>query len=287
MKYVKPLFALVAIAFFIALSGSTMSSCTKDHTDTVYIQHDSLIYVHDTTTLPDTGYGPVNGLIAYYNFDGGNLADSSGYHNDINFNNATLTADRNGVPDNAYLFDGASNYMEVPNSSSLNPQNITMYAIFKVNGFYQGRDHDNFLFVKDWDESTGMYLLEFSDFALSSDPPDSVQESFLGGFGGNNNTTASARASNTGMYVTKGVWYKLAYTYDGTTANLYLNGKLIAATTATVTYTPTGGGLHIGREEDARGALLYPYWFNGVIDEIRIYNRALSSQEIATLMNLP
>lgn len=272
MKYCKLLLALPIFILFIAFSGSTMSSCTKYRTDTVYIK------------CADT---PIDGLVAYYNFNGGNLNDSSGNHNDITFSNATPTEDRNGVPNNAYLFDGAGSYMEVANSPSLNPQQITMYAIFKVNGFYQGRDHDNFLFVKDWDESTGMYLLEFSDFALSSDPPDSVHESFLGGYGGNNNTSASAKASSTNMYVTKGTWYKLAYTYDGIVANLYLNGSLINSTTATVSYTATTGGLHIGREEDARGALLYPYWFNGVMDEIRIYNRALSSREVQSLMNLP
>src|SRR5262249_49374028 len=151
---------------------------------------------HDTTRIVDTGLDPTAGLVAYYNFNGGNLNDSSGYHNDITFNNATPTADRNGVPNNAYLFDGASTYMEVANSASLNPQQITLYAIFKVNGFYQGHDHDNFLFVKDWDGSTGTYLLEYSDYVLSSDPPDSTHEWFLGGYGNNNNTTGAARASN-------------------------------------------------------------------------------------------
>lgn len=85
-----------------------MTSCTKNSRDTLYITHDSVVYVHDTTTHTDTAYDLSNGLVAYYNFNGGNLNDSSGYNNNIIFNNAVPTSDRNGKSGNAYLFDGSA-----------------------------------------------------------------------------------------------------------------------------------------------------------------------------------
>ena len=54
-----------------------------------------------------------DGLMAYYNFNGGNLNDSSGLNNNIVFNNAVKTTDRFGKANNAYLFDGSSSYMQV------------------------------------------------------------------------------------------------------------------------------------------------------------------------------
>src|SRR5580658_8327807 len=129
MKTLKLLFALPVIVMFSLLSGSTFTSCSKSVTDTVYIKHDSIIIVYDTTTVHDTSYDITSGMVAYYNFNGGNLNDSSGFNNNITFNNATPTADRFGRANNAYLFNGSSNYMDVPNSPSLNPSAITLYAI--------------------------------------------------------------------------------------------------------------------------------------------------------------
>src|SRR5215469_8554831 len=106
MKHLKLLLGLPVIYFYFAISGAAFTSCTKKNIDTVYIPHDSTVYVHDTTTVNDSIYDITTGLVAYYNFNGGNLNDSSGYNNNITFNNATPTADRNGVANNAYLFNG-------------------------------------------------------------------------------------------------------------------------------------------------------------------------------------
>ncbi|HEV8508760.1 MAG TPA: hypothetical protein VGQ53_25370, partial [Chitinophagaceae bacterium] len=81
------------------------------------------------TTAVTVLYDVQTGLVAYYNFNGGSLNDGSGQGNNITFNSATQTSDRFGNPNNAYLFNGTSSYMQVPNSASLNPNNITMMAI--------------------------------------------------------------------------------------------------------------------------------------------------------------
>src|SRR5215469_6940919 len=78
------------------------------------------------------------GLMAYYPFNG-NANDASGNGNNPIFNNATLTADVYGNPNSAYHFNGVDNYMEIPNSASLNMGNtISICAWVKPTGFYYG-----------------------------------------------------------------------------------------------------------------------------------------------------
>jgi hypothetical protein len=86
-------------------------------------------------------YNLKDGLVAWYNFNNGTLQNSSGYNNHIIFNNAVKTTDRFGRPDNAYLFNGSGSCMQVKNSLSLNPTQITIMAIVKFNGFYSGTCH--------------------------------------------------------------------------------------------------------------------------------------------------
>jgi hypothetical protein len=108
--------------FMMVLSATVpLYSCEKTNTyyDTTYLT------VHDTTVVVDSIYDLTSGLVAYYNFTGGSLADSSGYNNNISFNNnATQTADRFGNANNAYLFDGTTSYMSVPNSPTLSPNTL-------------------------------------------------------------------------------------------------------------------------------------------------------------------
>ena len=62
---------------------------------------------------------PTNGLVAYYPFNG-NAKDSSGNGNNGSVNGATLTTDRFGNCNSAYLFDGVSNYISLPTSKLIN-----------------------------------------------------------------------------------------------------------------------------------------------------------------------
>jgi hypothetical protein len=284
MKVLKLIFVIPVFLVFAVISGLPFSACTKNSTDTLYITHDSAVYVYDTTTVRDTVFDITTGLVAYYNFNGGNLNDSSGYKNNIIFNNATTTADRNGNANNAYLFNGVSSYMEVANSFSLNPDGITLYAIVKVNGFYYGTDHGNFILVKGWDQAQGMYLMQFNDY--TSGIPDTTREIFMGAYGDNNNPPGSAAGSGSmTAYLTADQWYKLVYTYDGVSAKFYVNGVLNSVTTESVSFTPNSMNLEIGRNNDPNSSL-FPNWFNGAIDEIRIYNRALPQQAITQLVKL-
>src|SRR5262249_28123429 len=76
-------------------------------------------------------------------------------------------------------------------------------------------------------------------------------------------------------------WSHIATTYDGTTIRLYVNGALVRSRSAAGTIMTTTNPLRIG------GNAIRSEWFDGRIDEVRIYNRALSGGEIQTDMNTP
>jgi hypothetical protein len=74
-------------------------------------------------------------------------------------------------------------------------------------------------------------------------------------------------------------WSHLASTYDGASLRLYVNGVLVSSTVVSGSLAPSTGVLRVG------GNGVWPEWFAGLIDEVRVYSRALSAGEIQTDMN--
>jgi hypothetical protein len=222
--------------------------------------------------LPTLSIAQVNldlGLKAYYPFSG-NANDVSGNHNNPVFNNATLTADRFGNPNSAYHFNGRNNYMQVPNKTALNMKKQMSISLWvKPTGFYNGRCFNNMLVMKgDADYLPGNYFLRFANPYQDCTDADTRKEIFYG-------TDVVAPS----LFVKTGQWYNLIWTCDGTTVNIYVNcvlynSKPVHSSTFTNDYDLFFG--HLNNEQ-------YPYWFNGDLDEIRIYNRALNPGEVAAL----
>lgn len=276
-SFLSSLMLLLFVTVSVPFTGCKKTTTIYDTTiKTVY---DTVVKtVHDTVIINDTVYYLSSGLVAHYNFNNGNLKDSSGYGNDIFFNNAIATTDRFGNANNAYLFNGTSSYMQIHNNIRLNPASITMFAIVKVNGFYQGNCHSNVIIMKgDNDYEAGLYSLRFNDSKACSELPDVSAEHFWSIYGDNPSTGASSSA-----YITTGQWYNVAFTYDGSTAKLYINGALQQSVDKPVSFTPNNNDLFLGKTENPT----FPYYFNGVMDEVRIYNRALSAVEIGALNKL-
>lgn len=222
-------------------------------------------------------FGQVNlnqGLVAYYPFSG-NANDASGNNNNPVFNNATLTADRSGNANSAYSFNGTNDYIQIPNSPSLNPSNqISICAWVKIAGFYQGPCHGNNVVMKgDADYLPGNYVIRFDDSYFSGNQncfissPDIAHETFFG--------VQSSQLPNS-PFIQTNQWYSVVFTCDGVTANTYVNCQLVGSGPANgITFT-NGYDLFLGRLNDPQ----FPYWFNGTMDEVRIYNRALNGDEI-------
>src|SRR5262249_9509636 len=74
-------------------------------------------------------------------------------------------------------------------------------------------------------------------------------------------------------------WTHLAFTYDGAVERLYVNGVQVSSRAQTGAIQTSTGVLHIGGDD------LWGEYFQGLIDEIRIYNRALSAAEVQSDMN--
>ena len=68
-------------------------------------------------------------------------------------------------------------------------------------------------------------------------------------------------------------WSHLATTYDGTTLRLYVNGALAGSSTIAGSIPASTGPLRLG------GNAIWGEWFSGEIDDVRVYNRALSATE--------
>ena len=280
------LFATLSIfcCFLSVTTGITSCVKTKIEYDTTFVRvHDTTtIQIHDTTIVIDSTSDLKRGLIAYFSFIDGNLTDSSDYGNNIIFNNAIKTKDRFGNSNNAYLFNGTSSYMQVKNSNSLNPNNITLYAIVNVNDFYTGTCSGNNIVTKgNHDDINGFYVLQFTDYSVDCGTPNLNNETFGGGYGDNipKGTALGVRSVNP---IKKGQWYYVAFTYDGSMAKMYIDGELVSSAQKVINFTANSDDVFIGRD----GSSIFPYYFNGVLDELRIYNRALCGDDIKRLVSL-
>jgi hypothetical protein len=76
-------------------------------------------------------------------------------------------------------------------------------------------------------------------------------------------------------------WTHVAMTYDGSTLRLYVNGTLVSSTAASGAIQTSSSPLWIG------GNNPYGEYFQGLIDEARVYNRALTATEVQSAMNTP
>lgn len=223
------------------------------------------------------------GLMAHYNF-AGNANDISGNNNHGTVNGATLCADKNGNPNSAYFFDGINDFIQVANSATINfPNNtFTYYALIKVQGFYSGPCHGNIVIDKgNTDFITGAYSLRFSDvyslnFQNCNSPVITSQQHY-------NPQFSNISFANGGYvpYIDTSLWDCIIATGDGVNIKFYLNGQLKQTFPMTNSLGVNNHDMFFGRKNSVQ----YPYWFRGIMDEIRIYNRALNIQEIDTLCN--
>ena len=135
----------------------------------------------------------------------------------------------------------------------------------------------------------------FSSFAwIKGGAPGHVMISQTGGNGGtwigignlNGNLMTGLAETyfgvlESGAITTDGLWHQvgLVYDFDALKRRLYVDGVRVAEDATFVAAQPSNGGLHIGTSKD----LGVGTFLSGSIDDIRIYNRALSAEEIAAL----
>jgi hypothetical protein len=205
-------------------------------------------------------------LIGYWPIYG-NALDFSGYGNDGTVFGATLTAGHDGAPDGAYLFDGTSTYIQVPDSPSLaSPTTgLTQMAWVRPDDWsLVGSTFGPILMKSTTSANTLQYRMAlvpgglhsaYDDYNIGSTQPFTIEF---------------------------GTWYHVAAVFDAGTVTHYVNGVALGSETLTISaMTPNAMPLDIGR--DVPG---YTEFWNGAIDDVRLYARALSAVEIQAIASV-
>jgi hypothetical protein len=212
-------------------------------------------------------YVPSSGLVGYWPFTG-NANDISGNANSGTNNGATLTTDRFGNANSAYNFNGTSSFINVLNSSSL-----------QFNGALTISSWINTNTIPPNATNSAAYIL--SKGADGGTPNSWV--SYIDALGSAlcifNSSGALNSCSGLGNPISINNWINIIYTFDGVNANTYINGILSSTTSSNNTIFSNIYDLKFGRRHTSG----LPYFFNGKIDDIGIWNRALTPSEITSL----
>ncbi len=199
-------------------------------------------------------------LVANYTFSG-NTNDNTTYNNHATANGATLETDRFGKANQAIAFDGINDELTAANSPQQNSDYTTIS--FWINAAELPAQGEAFLLSSGgWQERWKISL-----------PPHGKPV-----FTTNGSSGISDMDSGDSHVVTPGQWQHVVMVHDGTQDKIFFNGVLANAKGVTGTLNSTTHPLGIGYNPIDGGN-----FFKGALDEVRIYNRALSDAEVALL----
>ncbi len=201
------------------------------------------------------------GLVAYYPFNG-NANDESGNGNRGVVNGATLTEDRFGNANSAYFFNGVTHYISLP--ALINNISIGTISIW-FNPFSWNIGNHGRYFFSSARISNGDYLNIGAHPAFFS---HELIAGVYGSWGWHWARSYSPPQLNN--------WHHVVFQWGTNGQKLYLNGVLVDTKSSTG-YVTQSQTIYIGRSSWPSSHV------NGKIDDIRIYNRALSEQEIYAL----
>jgi hypothetical protein len=207
-----------------------------------------------TATVTVSGGSP-SGLVGAYSLNegsGSTVGDSSGSGPSGTITNATWTQGKYG------------NALSLAGNGNANFGDVDLAGSFTVMGWMQARSL--------YSGSCGSFVMKAHDYGF-----EICGGQLYGEVGANDVWTG--RVIKTLTSADLNVWKHLTLTYDGSAVRMYIDGALVNASTGA--HTTTNNPLLFGRWVPAS-----EYW-DGLIDEVRVYNRALTAAEIQTDMNTP
>lgn len=211
------------------------------------------------------------GLIAHYPFDG-DVSDTSGnMHHGTAMGNVVFGAGRHG---SAAFFGDRWTMVSVPDDAQLDTDDaFTISAWINQTGSHDPGDRvqQQIIVQKWWSHPVvGDYFVwvdaeEKFRFAVANKEPEYTVDIL-----------------ESAPLVERNVWAHVGVTFDGGNMNVFFNGSLVASKSSPVTHT----ALAEYDDDDiiiGNGGYERDYWWIGGIDDVRLYNRALSADEIAAL----
>jgi hypothetical protein len=239
----KSLFNL-ATFFFLSIAMIAFIGCDKD----------------DTAT--PTGEEPTSlrvGLVGHWDFLGNaNDLSTKGYHGAVV--GAIPAKDRKGKDNSAFQFNGETDYIQLGNITSLGFGGFTPYTIAS----WVKPDSAFGTIISKWNGGVkaGWYLRV---------KPDGITTSYR---------NVVPWTSNALEPIQPNKWYHLLTKYDGSQLYIYVNGELVAQDPFTSQPNDTQTNVLVGALYSQHQVASF---FKGVIDEVRIYDRDLTNDEIKWL----
>lgn len=213
------------------------------------------LFSHAVVSQPIT-----NGLIGYWPFNGNTTDESGNLHHIIN-SGATVANDRFGRAGRAYQFDGTDDEMELN-------LDITQYSEFTISLWFNptvlNRNYQYFI-----DKSPGATGF---GFRLLYDGIDFFSY----------NASGSPTLTNKSALFATGNWYHVVAVHRLDSNFIYLDGALIVSGPSAHPIAATNQITKIGNSSDSQYA---NDKFSGIIDDLSLYQRALSTQEVQLIFN--
>jgi hypothetical protein len=197
--------------------------------------------------------------VAYYPFSGNGL-DASDYNNDALIHGAFLAQDRFGMANNAFAFDGQQSYLEAENAPHLQTDLATVSFWVNVTEIpAQGEAY--LLTLGSWQERWKISLPSHGKLIWTT-----------------NANIISDMDAGDGNELQEGVWTHVAMVHDGVKDLIYIDGVLANEKDVTGNLDTTTSPFGMGYNSYEGGS-----YFNGLLDEVLIFDDALSAQQIADL----
>ena len=194
-----------------------------------------------------------DGLVGWWPFSGDSL-DKSGYENDGVVSGATLTTGITGEANTAYSFDGVNDYISAVNTE------VALGQTYSIA----------------WWQAPIFVATERHPIGLS----DAGNQIYHANFNNRLNWYTSSASCNSSVDDADNVWVHYVLISSATTGRVMYRNGVSVATSATPSQNLTTTSIMLGRRYNAA------YYWTGKIQDVRIYNRDLSQDEITLLYNL-
>jgi hypothetical protein len=199
------------------------------------------------------------GLMAFYTLNG-NTKDITGMNGDAVNHGATSSVGKTGVPDSSFSFDGIGDYVEASEMPGFESGAISVSLwLYATDLSPQNRVRSDLVSKDDVQRQWTMQLEQSGQIRTAVF------------------TTGGTFVFNSTMSVSTGTWNHIAYTWDGSLIRVYVNGVLGGSLATTGSMVAGNAPVRIG------GSDVFDQYVEGSIDDVMIFNRALSPASVQQL----